>query len=349
MKALVTGATGLLGSALVPRLLADERYREIRCLTRPGSDRRRLQPAAQRHPDRVELHTGSLASIEGARTALGDADVVFHLAAALRGPAADIFASTVVATKNLLEAVASSKRPIRFVLVGSIAVHATAQIEPTTLIDETSPLEPHPERRDLYTHAKLRQETLCRDYQKRFGLSLTVLRPGVLYGPGAGISTRVGLSALGVFWQLGGDHRVPLSFVGNCADALTLAGARREADGETYLVLDDDLPTCRELLARYRSLAGELRVARVPYAATLALSHLMERYHQVSKGQLPAVLTPYKVAALWRGHRYSNAKLHRLGWRPRVGLEEGMWRAYADQRAAWQASASSRMQEAKAG
>jgi uncharacterized protein YbjT (DUF2867 family) len=72
---LLTGATGLLGSTLLPRLLAEGR--QVRCLVR---DPRRL--GTQRV--RVQIALGDLADPPSFRNALRGVDTVIHLAAAIR-------------------------------------------------------------------------------------------------------------------------------------------------------------------------------------------------------------------------------------------------------------------------
>jgi nucleoside-diphosphate-sugar epimerase len=334
VKLLVTGAAGFLGTALVERLLA-RGEKDIRCLLRSGSPRTRLEDLARRFPDaKVELFTGSLSSKENAARTLEGVGVVYHLAASLLGAAADIFLNTVVASKNLLEAIASAGRPIKVVLVSSFGVYGVADLPRGHLVDESTPLEGHPERRDLYSQAKLRQEKLFREYQARAGFPLVVLRPGVIYGPrGSRISARVGLDLMGMFLHLGGDNLLPLTYVDNCADAIALAGQRPEADGQTYNVVDDDLPTCRGYLARYRREVKPLRVVPIPYPAMQAISLAVKRYHSFSKGQLPAIFTPYKTATSWKGNGFTNDKLKRLGWTPLVSTDEGVRRAFEEFRA----------------
>jgi nucleoside-diphosphate-sugar epimerase len=286
----------------------------------------------------VELFSGSLSSKENAARALDGAGVVYHLAASLLGAAADIFLNTVVASKHLLEAISAATqaggRSIKVVLVSSFGVYGVAGFPRGHLVDESTPLEPHPERRDLYSQAKLRQEKLFREYQARCGFPLVVLRPGVIYGPrGSRLSARVGLELLGVFLYLGGDNLLPLTYVDNCAEAIAVAGQSAAADGQTYNVVDDDLPTCKSYLARYRAEVKPLRTLRIPYPAMAALSALVQRYHAYSKGQLPAIFTPYKTATSWGGNRFANAKLKGLGWRPLVSTDEGVRRAFDDFRA----------------
>lgn len=329
MKILVTGSTGFLGSSLVERLLA-RGEKDIRCFTRPGSDTSRLRALAARYPDaKVELFTGSLAHKAGGEKAILGVEVVYHLAASLLGAAADIFLNTVVASKNLLEAIGASGRPIKVVLVSSFGVYGVADLEKGHVVDESTPLEAHPERRDLYSQAKLRQEKLFREYQDQYHFPLVVIRPGVIYGPrGSRISARIGLDLMGVFLYLGGKNVLPLTFVENCAEAIAVAGQSDAANGQTYNAVDDDLPTCKDYLARYRREVKPLRVVPIPYPVMMGISTLVKRYHAFSKGQLPAIFTPYKTATSWKGNRFDNSKLKALGWRPLVSTDEGIRRAF---------------------
>ena len=333
MKALVTGATGFLGSVLLTELaLAGERA--VRCFVRPGPKGTRLDALARAHPDAgFEPFVGTLTSQDDAIRAIEGVDVVYHLAAGLTGAAADLFLHTVVASKNLLEAVVRARKPPRVVLVSSFGVYGVAALDRGATIDESTPLEDHPERRDLYSQAKLRQERLFREYHARHAFPLTVVRPGVIYGPGGSpISTRVGLSLFGVFLHLGGNNILPLSYVENCAQAIVLAGRTARAVGETYNLVDDDLPTCREYLRLYRAQVKPLRTVPLPYPVTLAMSRLVERYHAFSRGQLPAVFTPYKTATQWGGNEFDNSKIKALGWKQAVPTEEGIRRTFASLR-----------------
>jgi nucleoside-diphosphate-sugar epimerase len=323
MTTLVTGATGFLGGALVARLLAHGRSC-IRCLVRPGSRTAVLERLAAGH-DHLSLVRGSLASPNAALAALDDAEVVYHLAAGTGGAAADLFLNTVVASKNLLEAMLRQPRPAKVVLVSSFGVYGTAGMARGALVDEDSPLEPHPDRRDLYSQAKLRQERLFREYHQRHRFPLVVVRPGVIYGPGgAPISSRVGLTVAGVFLHLGGRNLLPLTYVDNCAEAIVVAGERSVGDGQAYNVVDDDLPTSADYLRRYQREVRALRAVRLPYPVSQAISWLCERYHEHSQGQLPAFFTRYRTATTWGGNRFSNAKLKSLGWQPIISTDEGL-------------------------
>ena len=328
MRILVTGATGFLGGALIERLLAHGED-DILVTARPGSRRSQIEAAAARYPRaRVGYVQANLIARADAARAVESVDVVYHLAASLRGAPADMFLNTVVASKNLLEAI--GPRRVRVVLVSSFSVYGVAGLPRGALVNEQTPLETAPEKRDLYGHVKLRQELLCRELAARNGQDLVVLRPGVIYGPGgSAFSSRVGLNLFGLFLHLGGHNLLPLSYLDNCAEAIAVAGRAPAAAGQVYNLHDDDLPTCKAYLDEYKKQVRPLLSVPVPYPALALLSIAVERYHRWSHGQLPAIFTPYKSATTWGGNRFDNGKIKALGWRQLVPTAEAMRRTFA--------------------
>jgi len=333
MRVLVTGAAGFLGRALIERLMAHG-YADICCNVRRHTDIPKLQALSDQHSHtKLEYCVGNLKYRDDAARAVEGVELIFHLAAGKKGTAADLFLDSVVASRNLLDAVADRK-PMRIVLVSSFSVYGVAGLGRGAKVNEQTVLEPHPEWRDHYSYSKLRQEQLFWKYQQQNGFELVVLRPGVIYGPDGGhLSNRVGLT-IGK-WQLhfGGGNLLPLSYVDNCAEAVVVAGRHPSAAGQVYNVHDDDLPTCREYLRAYKKHVTKIRSIPVPNFGVKLLSSLIAKYHRYSKGQLPAILTPYKAASLWGGNRFDNSKLHLIGWRQLVPTAEGMQRAFTALRA----------------
>ena len=332
MTVLVTGSTGFLGTAVVERLLAHGVSR-IRCFARPSSNTGRIATLASAYPDRVEVTVGNLQSVADIERALVGVDTVYHLAGGMRGAPAGIFLDTVVASKRLLEAIESS--PVRrLVLASSLSVYGLADVPADRLVDESTGLEPHPERRDPYACAKLRQELIVQEHAARAGLELVILRPGTLYGRGGpAFSPRIGLTAAGWLLQFGGNNVLPLSHVSNCAEAVVLAGTSALFAAGAYNVVDDDLPTAADYVRRYKREVNRIPSIRCPFFATMLLSKWAERWHVSSRGQFPRVLTPYRTATLWRGHRFDNRKLRDAGWTQVVSTRDGLSHAFDDLRA----------------
>jgi nucleoside-diphosphate-sugar epimerase len=328
MRVLLTGGGGFLGQRIAERLLArgvealDVNFRQ------PSGHAvverlRTAFPGAQ-----VEAAPANLLDKDALARALSGIDCVVHAAAQTRGGAADMIANSVVATRNLLEA-AGIAGVRRIVLVSSFSVYETESLPRGAMLTESTPTEPVGIDKGGYAYSKIKQEQLFLETTARLGIEGVVLRPGVIYGPGGGgMSPRVGIAAMGCFFALGGGVLLPLTYVDNCADAIALATVGAPA-GSTYNVVDDDLPSCRRYLAEYRRHVRKLRVIRVPYWALMLGARVLVRYHRKSKGQLPAVFTPYLVRSMYRPLRYSNAALKTLGWRPLVATADGLSRTFA--------------------
>lgn len=332
MKILVTGAGGFLGRRIA------------RSLLQLGADDLRLHyrqhpPAVQLDPLRAEFAQARIESAAGnllARGTLDDmvagVDCIVHAAAGMRGAAADMFANTVIGTRNLLEA-ACRAGVRRIVLVSSFSVYRTEHLPTGAVLDETIPTETVGIEKGPYGYAKTRQEQLVREWQQQHGFEAVFLRPGVIYGPGGGaLSPRVGIKAMGVFFSLGGSALLPLTHVENCADAIAQATLKAEANS-VFNVVDDELPTCAAYLRAYREHVQRLRVLPVPGWAFRFGARQLVRYHKASKGQLPAVFTPYVVRSMYTPLKYSNAALKALGWLPRVSTQDGLRQSFAHWRA----------------
>ena len=116
---LLTGGTGVVGSALLPKLL--DAGHEVRCLVR---DPRRLGPERVR----VQLSLADLGDPRGLRHAVRGADTVIHLAAAIRDqPPRRIEEVTALGTHRLLRAAeqAGVRRFVFFSALGASDIQRT--------------------------------------------------------------------------------------------------------------------------------------------------------------------------------------------------------------------------------
>jgi len=261
-----------------------------------------------------------------------DAAVIFHLAAGRSEKSVpDAFANSVVTTRNLLEAAAEHGCVRRFVNISSFAVYSNTNKPQRGLLDESCPVEEHPELRgDAYSFAKVKQDEIVREYGKELGIPYVIVRPGYVYGPGkSAITNRVGIGTFGLFLHLGGSNPIPFTYVDNCADAIALAGVKTGVDGQVFNVVDDDLPSSRQFLRWYKRDVRRFRSLYVPRFMSYMLCYLWECYFKWSHGQLPMAFNRRKWHNVWKKTSYSNQKLKmQLAWTPRVSTKEGMQRYF---------------------
>ena len=332
-RILITGAAGFIGSRVVQSLL-DRGFRNLVCLARPSSEPARIDAVARRRPDgaRIEVLKGNLLSRQDCEAACKDVAVIYHLAAGTGEKSyPDAFMNSVVTTRNLLDAALHGAHLRRFVLISSFSVYSNCQKPGRGVLDESCPTDEHIELRgEAYGFAKLRQERIVTEYGKKFGLPYVVLRPGSVYGESkVEIPGRVGIGTFGLFLHLGGSNTIPFTYVDNCAEAIVLAGLVKGVDGETFNVVDDDLPSSRQYLRGYKQNVRRFKTLYLPHAVSHALCFLWEKYSQWSKGQLPPAFNRRRWHAYWKRTRYSNQKLKAmLGWVPRVPTAEGLRRHF---------------------
>ena len=326
MRTLITGASGVLGRALVENLLLRTSW-PLSLVVRPGSDATKLRTLVDRFPERDArvLEVPLLAEPLGGL--LPEMELVFHLAASMKGDVASIFRNTVGGTLELLDALRAQPRRPRLVLVSSFSVYGPLA-RAGEILDEGAPLEPNPARRDPYAHAKFEQERLCREAYVRESQPLAIARPGVIYGPGySGITYRVGLRLGPLFLHLGGKNPLPMTFVDNCADALRTIGEHGRFEGEAYNIVDDGTLDAAGYLDRARR-HHALRVIHLPRSAGFLLAWGLEHAHRLSRGRVPKILTRYQAQVLWQPQEYDNAAIKALGWTPPVDLATALSRTF---------------------
>ena len=177
MKVLLTGGTGFLGrrlaAALAPR-------HELVLLVRPSSDREGL-------PESAELVEGDVADRDSLARAADGCAAIVHAAALVKilAPAKEFDRVNLAALEHLVDV---SRGVDRVVYVSSfIALGPTERLPGGVADEDTGPIGPHGPRRRWINHYE-RTKTLA-DRRAREaieeGAPLTVVYPGVVYGPGA--------------------------------------------------------------------------------------------------------------------------------------------------------------------
>jgi 2-alkyl-3-oxoalkanoate reductase len=319
MTVLVTGAGGFLGSHLIDLLV--ERGERPRALVRCDTDAAMLAEAG------LDVHCCGLGNGTVIDGALRGVDCVLHCAARTGhwGPDEEYKRVNVRGLETLVHAaLAAGVR--RFVHVSSITVHGN---DLRGRADEDSPLkvEPNP-----YSRSKLAGERLLARMIREEGAPVTIVRPGWIYGPGdsssfARVARRV---EQGKMVTLGwGANHLPVIYVRDVAEGILLAAKSPQAEGRSYLLVNDEPVTQRDFL---ETLAAELGTPpparRVPYRLGLMLGVLAEAKGRLARSQEPPPVTRYGVQLLGGENRFVIDRARReLGFSPKVSLAEGVRRS----------------------
>jgi nucleoside-diphosphate-sugar epimerase len=310
-RVFVTGGTGFLGRALVDRLVADGVH--VVALARSDGKAERLKEAG------AEAVLGDLTDLDSLRKGMRGCEIVFHSAAALDGSYAEMFPATVTGTRHVMEA-AADMQVHRVVHVSSVAVYGLAGRR--ELYEETTPLAPA--EYPYITTKQLAEAAVRREGSER-GLAWTMIRPGMIYGPRAGLWTK-GMFQLAsqrptVFPGRGQGTAFPI-FVSDVIDMLLTVAVHPQAEGEVFNCVMDPSPTWREYIAAYQVLTANTTWLAVPeIVARVAAGIIM----MVAPRQSVLRDLPDGMDWLLARKHYSMENAQRLlGWAPRVSLEEGI-------------------------
>ena len=317
-RVVVTGASGLLGRALLRRLRARP-VGVVRVLLR------RPAPELAADPN-IDVAYGDLGDPEAVDRAVRGVELVYHVGSAMSGGKEAFEAGTIRGTRNVVAACVRHGVK-RLVYVSSIIVMDHAGHQPGTLIDESYALEPKPELRGLYTQAKLKAEASVHDAIRHEGLRAVIVRPGQIIGPGTEKVSPSGVIDFAGRWIVVGDGRLPLAsvYIEDLVDALLLAAEQEGVEGLTFHVVDVTHPvTQNDYIDACRRAAGaKLRVSYLPESVLMIAAALAGLVTRVTKVDL--ALSPYRLrSSRPLGPFEIRAARDILGWNPRVGARRGL-------------------------
>jgi nucleoside-diphosphate-sugar epimerase len=150
------------------------------------------------------------------------------------------------------------------------------------------------------------------------------LRPGQIFGGGIPlVNGAVARRAAGRWLVLGdGSLELPLVWIDDVVDAIVAAWQKRLRGGEVIHVIDPEHLTQQNVLD---AVGGVGRTIHVPRPVVFGLG----RVSQILLGALgrQSPITPYRLRSALAQLTYeSNRAVDLLGWRPRVGVREGIRR-----------------------
>jgi predicted dehydrogenase/nucleoside-diphosphate-sugar epimerase len=324
-KVLVTGATGFLGHRLVAAL-ARCGVEVVALVRDPGQ-------ASPELAQQATLIAGDLRDRAALETAMQGVSVVFHCAAVTTNnlPWNVHYETNVSGSEHVFAA--ALKAGVRQVIhVSSVVVYGVHQARSNGRITEDTPYVQNSDRWAYYLRSKLEADRLAFRYAHEHNLPVTVIRPGILYGPGGGRAPGRGLGQVGPLRLMvdGGNNHLPYTYVDNTIDCMLLAAITPEAIGQAYNVVDEPQLRLHDVASKSMAITGEhANMVPVPSALLTGAASYFEAKQKRANSDIPPKLSNYVVHSIKRDVVYDTGKARReLGWTPVVTLEEGMRRTH---------------------
>jgi nucleoside-diphosphate-sugar epimerase len=318
MKALVTGATGFIGSTLIENLIKKDF--EVYAYMRNSSNPSNLKGLTFH---RVE---GDLSDYPTLCAAVKNVDYVFHLAGVISGPNREYyFEHNAKGTLRVARAVAEENDTIKkFVFVSSLAAAGPATtFKPRVETDQEQPVS-------SYGESKLLAEQELLKFKEIFPIS--IIRPPLVYGPkDKGVFTLIKTVSRNIIPLVQGNTEDGNKFYSvvhgdDLVDGIIQAALNREsASGEVFYIAGDEIYSYAELLRTMAKIMNLKPVEfRVPLLALSTAAHALTWMSKISGktfslnvDKLNEIRPDYWIC--------SNEKAKRvLGFHPKYDLNQGM-------------------------
>lgn len=310
--ALVTGASGFVGSHIVDELL--RQGARVRCLVRAASPRRWLEGKP------VELHVAEMTDAAGLAAASRDATWIVHAAGLTRGDSVAAYhEANVAGTERMLRAALEAAPGLRrFVLISSLAA-AGPSLDGNPVTEDLTPSPVTP-----YGESKLRAEELALLLRDR--LPVAVLRPPTVYGPRDPELLRFfRATKMHISLELRRHGRFSVVHAEDLARATWLALTDERAVGGVFFVAGPDVTGYREMGVTVAEALGVRTVRFTPprwffHASAIAMGlagRILGRKSIVNRLKFREITSGDWIC--------SSARFRGLtGWEPRFTLEEGV-------------------------
>lgn len=321
MKALVTGASGFIGSALVEEL--NTLGFEVHALMRASSSPANLEGLVYR---RVE---GDMASFDSLKRAVEGMDYVFHLAGATAAPGREAYLeANARATERLARAAAEAAPGLkRFVYVSSLAAGGPARghHEPRTESQADAPVS-------AYGESKLEGERALLAFRDRYPIS--IVRPPIVYGPrDKGVFVLIRTVARNFMPIIQGGNSSGKKYYSAiyvrdlCRGIVQAAVGPAVATGGTFYLCHEDIHSYEELLsAMAEALDCDPYRLKIPQPIVRAAAWTMEGLGRMTRRSFP--LNSDKLNEILPDYWICSPRKAKeeLGFAPEFDLAKGMAR-----------------------
>lgn len=303
-KVLLSGSTGFFGSAVSNRL------EKLGYLTSYPVRRLRSDSIAN------TFEVGDIGEAVDYSAALNNVDIVIHAAARahimvdkVHDPLSEYRRINVHGSLNLARQ-ASKSGVKRFIFISSIKV----------LGEDTSSIEPfseesNPSPQDYYGQSKLEAEEVLKQFTEKHGMQLVIIRPPVIYGPGAkgNIYNLLKISSLNLPLPFGMvNNKRSMIYVENLVDFVICCANNPAAANQTFLISDNYDLSLRSLLIFIRkSMNRSAMLIPVPVSVFKIFGTLFRKEDMIGRLIGDLQINPSKA-------------MNVLGWQPPYTVEQGI-------------------------
>lgn len=319
MRAILTGATGLLGSHIATELV--HRGWSITAIVRSASRLNALQlPNTQPHICDLSRDTPPPSLFKSA-------DLVIHAAAAVTdwAPWSHFQATTIDATQRICDTMKTAGCR-RLIHVSTVGVYG----RPTSRIPlrENQPFNSMG-RWDYYSNSKIAAEKIVWAAHQSRSLDITILRPAMIYGPSpTGLIARVVTLAKQGKLAIAGNPQtgLPLVHVTDVASAaIQLAESNRSTGQAFNIVNPEPVPQSTFFDTITRALNAPPVTKHVPYRLAYTAGFLAEIWGHLTRAPHPPPITRYRVSLFGHRRQYAIDKIRdAIDWQPRIPFDRGI-------------------------
>jgi nucleoside-diphosphate-sugar epimerase len=316
-KLLITGATGFIGSYLLPIL-----YQQKFQITAAG--RKNLSQSSSM-PIKI-VKVGDIDEETNWQEALQGIDIVIHLAArahiineTIPNPEAEFIKVNTQGTANLVQQ--SIQAGVKhFIFISSIGAMTT---QSDRILTENSPCHPD----SPYGRSKLQAEQALMELAKSSSMTWTILRPTLVYGPGnpGNMERLMKLIKRGLPLPFGAiKNRRSFVFVGNLVDAIITCLDHPNAANQIFLISDNQDVSTPELISLIaQQIQQPCQLLPVPSNLLKFLGYLGDIAESISGKNLP--FNTYNIDRLLGSLSVDSSHIQNtLNWQPPFTLEQGL-------------------------
>lgn len=302
--ALLTGATGFIGNALLTKLVAKQ-YKLIAPSRSPLDEL----------PHNVTMPLlNDLGSLSDNTDWFTDCDVVIHIAAKAHSVNVTLEQYRQTNTRATLQLanIAAAAGVKRFIFLSSIGVNGLNSTIPFKVEDQVAPIED-------YALSKLEAEIGLRKISAQTGMEVVIIRPPLVYGPNApgNFGKLIKLTQQNFPLPLGMiNNKRSLVALDNLVDLIVTCIEHPKAANQTFLVSDDrDVSTTELLKLMIQETSKAPWLIPVPMSCLKLAGKLIGKQSIIDRlcGNLQVDITHTKET---------------LGWTPPFSIEEGIKRCF---------------------